>query len=186
MQWSPQKCAAQQEMMHVMSAKTLLPCLCGASGSVHLLTVLAGLSVCVCVWVSRCMCGWICHWLSQGNPVVLCCHQGNREDHSDLCVSASSMLVSMRHVFLNHSLEWILKFTVNSDSVENINLTTYIMTARKKKKYQCTCSHFLLTSPRPHRQEKSKKMFHSSHSYCEDLKYNVVTLFFDNLLQTFY
>lgn len=80
------------------------------------------LSICVRERVSCSMRGCICHCLSQGNPVVPFCHQGNQADHLDHCGSPSSMSISLRCVILDHSLECILTFTVKIDSVEVICL----------------------------------------------------------------
>ncbi len=118
--------------MCVMSAKTLSPCLCRPSASVHLLTVLAGLSECVCVCVCERVSVLLHAWVNlpltfsrQPSGTLLSPRQPSRSFRS--CVSPSSMLVSRRCVFLNHSLEWILKFTVNSDSAEVIYLTMFLM-----------------------------------------------------------
>ncbi len=123
MQWRPQKCAAQQEMMCVMSAKTLSPCLCSFTHS-----ACWPFWVCVCERVSVLLHAWVNLPLTfsrQPSGTLLSPRQPSRSFRS--CVSPSSMLVSRRCVFLNHSLEWILKFTVNSDSAEVIYLTMFLM-----------------------------------------------------------
>ncbi len=149
MQWRPQKCAAQQESMCVMSAMTLFPCLCRPSASVHLLTVFAGLSECVCVCACVSECPAPCVGVSecpapcvgefatdflkatQWYPAVT---KATKQISQILCISLQHVLgVSRRCVFLNHSLEWILKFTVNRDSVEVIYLTKFLMQGQQNR-----------------------------------------------------